>query len=107
MVTVIDEATFKKAFENEELGDNLERALNVFKNYGVNLSYDVTNVLLHAVDKEKVEEVLDILEKHWIDRLQYQHPMIRGLVKTGKVNPTEIMFEKLCRDTLGLKPNTL
>ncbi|MCX6813696.1 MAG: hypothetical protein NT078_00480 [Candidatus Azambacteria bacterium] len=72
------------------------------------MSYDVTNVFLHAVDKGKVEEVLETLEKHYESHLQFQHPNIRGTVSDNLlgVNPTEIMFLRLCRHTLDLQPTT-
>jgi len=91
----------------EKLGDIFSRAEKVYKNYGTNNSFDVMNVLFHAVDKEKVEEVLDILEKHYEKDLSFQHPDIRGLVQDNLlgVNKTKNMFLSICVDTLGLKSN--
>ena|SRR5579885_1127936 len=87
----------KKLYDPREI----ERARKVFDDYGPLLRWDVTNVLLHAIDKKKVDEVLAILEKHYREELSYQHPEIRGTVgaKTGAV------LVGICRDTLGLEVN--
>ena len=97
----ISEKGFSKLLQSK-LGGSWNRALTAFHNYGENLAYDVTNVLLHAADQGKVAEVLDILEKHYQDRLLLLHPEIRGTV-IG-INPTEAIFLRVCRDTLGLQP---
>ena len=90
-----------------KLGASWDRALTVFRNCGPNLGYDVTNVLLHATDQGKVDEVLGILEGHYQSHLQYQHPEIRGTVvdRLLGVNPTHEMFLRICQYTLGLQPN--
>ncbi|TSC83039.1 MAG: hypothetical protein G01um101419_311 [Parcubacteria group bacterium Gr01-1014_19] len=98
----VTEAQFKEFLE-KKLGDNYLRALQVFGNYSPNMTYDVVNVLLHAVDKGKVVEVLEILEKHFTNHLSYQHPDARGRVNPG---PTAVMFEGICAKTLGLKKNS-
>ena len=100
----INEGKFEQLLRGR-LGGHWERALTVFRNCGPNLAYDVTNVLLHAAGGSKVAEVLGILEKHFREHLQFQHPEIRGTVSSLGVNPTEVMFLGICRDTLGLKPN--
>ncbi len=100
------EPLFQNMFQSK-LGDSWDRALTVFRNYGENMSYDVTNVLLHAIDKRKVEEVLKILEEHYNNHLQNQHPDIRGTVSGDfGANPTKDMFLRLCRHTLELQPTT-
>ena len=87
------------------LGDSWDRALIVFRNCGKNLAFDVTNVLDHAAKQGKVDEVLDILEKHYEKHLSLQHPKIRGTVEDGLlgVNPTQSMFLRICQQTLGLQ----
>lgn len=89
-----------------KLGTSWDRALALFCNYGPNLGYDVTNVLLHASDQGRLEEVLGILEEHYQSHLQYQHPEIRGTVRDRLlgVNPTRAMFLRICQ-LLGLQPN--
>jgi hypothetical protein len=90
-----------------KLGESFDRANLVFTNFGRKLSYDVTNVLLYAADQgpNKVDEVLLILEEHWDNCLSLQHPDLRGSVHDSLgVNKTEVMFIKLCRETLGLTP---
>ena len=101
------EPLFQKMFQSK-LGDSWDRALTIFRNYGENLSWDVSNVLLHASDQGKMDEVLGILEEHYNSHLQNQHPEIRGLVSDNLlgVNPTEDMFLRLCQNTLGLQPTT-
>ena len=102
----INEEQFRNILQSK-LGASWDRALTVFCNYGPNLGYDVTNVLLQAADQEKVDEVLDILEEHYQSHLQYQHPDIRGTVgdRLFGVNPTQMMFLRICQQTLGLQPN--
>lgn len=91
----------------ERLGELFERARSIFEKYGEMLSWDVTNVLLYAADKGKVDEVLEEMEKHWETHLQFQHPDIRGTVKSGMLgtNPTQEMFLKICRDILHIQPS--
>jgi hypothetical protein len=98
---IINEKQFQKVL-GSKLGTSLDRALVVFHNYGKHCGWDITNVLLHATDKKKVEEVLNILEKHYNDHLQFQHPEIRGKVGDHLlgVNSTHAMFSRLFRDTL-------
>lgn len=104
MANVITEKQFEKIF-NGKLGEHRERALTVFTQYGQLLSWDVVNVLLHAVDKDKIDDVLLELEKHWEEHLQCQHPEIRGTVQDGLlgVNKTKSMFLRVCQDVLELK----
>ncbi|OGY41566.1 MAG: hypothetical protein A2Y67_02405 [Candidatus Buchananbacteria bacterium RBG_13_39_9] len=100
----IKEAKFAEILK-KGLGSSYPRALTIFQNYGQALAFDVTNVLLYASEQNKIEEVLNILEKHWQEHLQYQHPEARGQISKGGVNPTELMFLQICEKTLGLKPN--
>ena len=90
-----------------KLGVSWDRALTVFRDYGPNLGYDVTSVLLHAADQGKVDEVLGILEEHYRSHLQHQHPEIRGAVgdRLLGVNPTQAMFLRICQQILGFQPN--
>ena len=101
MENEITEKQFKELFQ-PKLGEHYERAIATFKNYGRLLSYDVTNVLLHALDKDKVEEVLDTLEKHYRDHLRRQHPELRGRVEDRLlgINKTVTMFSELFRNVL-------
>lgn len=99
-----------KTFESHfgtKLGENYERALNLFKESTTEfLQTNVVNALLHAAGKNKVKEILDIMEKHFRKHLNFQHPEIRGTVAhivTG--NPTERVFLDIYQNVLGLKPN--
>ena len=76
------------------------------ENYGEALCYDLVNVLLHARDQDKMEEVLGILEAHYEKHLQFQHPDIRGQVSNVGGNPTKRMFLSICQDILGLEPSS-
>jgi len=100
----INEQQFRDILQSK-LGASWDRALTVFRNCGPNLGYDVTNVLLHAADQGKVDEVLDILEEHYRSHLRYQHPEIRGTVSDRLlgVNPTQAMFLRIFQHTLGLQ----
>lgn len=102
-VEVITEKRFEDLFK-EKLDNFYERALSVFRNYGKSLSFDVANVLLHAFDEEKINEILSALEKHWEEHLQFQHPEIRGQISKNGVNPTQVMFLRICKDILQLQP---
>ncbi len=100
----------KVEFQNllqSTLGDLWPRAESIFEKYGERLSFDVTNVLLHATEQEKTNNVLLVLEKHYEEHLQFQHPRIRGTVRDALlgVNPTENMFLGICQYTLGLQPD--
>ncbi len=90
----------------QRLGDHFQRAQTIFDNYGGHLSFDVTNVLLHASDQGKVEEILTMLEEHWQSHLQFQHPEVRGTVYSSLgINETRIMLESICKNWLKLQPS--
>jgi hypothetical protein len=100
----VSEDSFREVF-GTKLGQHLDRAVAVLNNFGPKLSFDVTNVMLHAVDKGKEDEVLTILEKHWEEHLQFQHPKIRGTVASVfGVNQTQQTFVRICEQTLALIP---
>ncbi len=87
--------------------EHVDRAVAILNNFGPRLSYDVQNVILHAVDKgkEKEHEVLTILERHWNEELQFQHPDIRGTVESMPgVNQTQQTFLRIYQETLALTP---
>ena len=97
-----DEIVLKKIKDAAESG----RAKRIFDSYGLPLGWDVTNVLLHAIDLKKLPEVLKILERHFTEHLMYQHPEIRGRVLGMEGNRTKAMFRSICADTLKLAMNT-
>ncbi|MCK5413237.1 MAG: hypothetical protein KAI57_02570 [Candidatus Pacebacteria bacterium] len=99
---VVEENEFENLLK-KKLGDSYGRALKVLRDYGASVSWDIANVLLQAVNKQKVSEVLNILENHFkkID-LGSQHPDARGVYKS---EITEAMFMKICNEILELKPN--
>ncbi|MBU3924415.1 MAG: hypothetical protein V1732_04985 [Patescibacteria group bacterium] len=105
MPKVVTKEQFEKLFRNK-LGGHYEHALTIFIQYGKILSWDVANVLLHAADKDNVENVLAELEKHWEEHLQFQHPEIRGTVENRLfgVNETQTMFLQICKNVLQLQP---
>ena len=99
---VIKEDEFEDLLK-KKLGDSYDRALKVLQDYGASVSWDIANVLLQAVKKQKANEVLDILENHFEEiGLGSQHPDARGVYKS-KI--TEAMFMKICNEILELKPN--
>ena len=101
---IVSEEQFREVF-GTKLGQHLDRAVTVLNNFGPRLSYDVANVMLHAVDKGKEDEVLTILEKHWKEHLQFQHPEIRGTVESMPgINQTQQTFLRICEQTLALTP---
>ena len=103
--SLVSKEHFRDVLESK-LGEFYLRAEKVFDDFGSKLSYDVVNVLLHAADQDKVEEVLALLEKHFKEHLQFQHPEIRGTV-TGDfgINKTEVMFLDVCERVLVLQPS--
>ena len=106
-MAVVTEEKFRSALQSK-VGDLWEGVFAVFTNFGPNLSFDVTNVMLYAVEQGKVPEVLGVLEEHYEKVLQFQHPTVRGRVHNGflKSNPTEVMFLHICSRILGLQPNS-
>ncbi|MCP6726697.1 MAG: hypothetical protein KJI69_01480 [Patescibacteria group bacterium] len=106
MAPVLTEEQFGETFK-EDLGDFFERALALFRDFGPVLSYDVFNVLLHAKDQKRVEEILGLLDEHQKSVLSLQHPDVRGRVHGSLgVNKTQVFFVELCEKTLGLEPST-
>ncbi len=102
----VSEQQFREILQSH-LGSSWDRALAVFRNCGENLEFEVTNVLRHAVDQGKVNEVLGILEEHYQSHLQFQHPDTRGTVNDRLlgVNLTEMLFRLTYQQTLGLQIN--
>lgn len=99
---VVNEEQFRELL-GARLGQNIDRAICIFINFGPTLSYDVTNIMLHAVDRGKEGEVLAILEEHWEKYLQFQYP--RGTVESmSGVNVTEQTFLRICQQILALTP---
>jgi len=99
----VSERQFRKTLRSK-LGTSWDRALFIFRNCGPNLAYDVSNVLIEAVAEGRVEQVLDILEEHYRNHLRYQDPKIRGIVGEGfGINPTQTMFLRIYRKTLGFR----
>lgn len=100
-VVIVSEQDFNDLLK-EKLGDHYNRALEVFQDYGESVSWDIINVLLHAVNKQKISEVLDILEKHYEElELGRQHPDARGIYK-GEL--TRAMFMRIANEVLELEP---
>ena len=66
-----------------------ERALAVLDNFGLPLSFEATNTLFLAARGGKVEEVLAIMEEHYL------------LHATDKA---KVMFLEICEKVLGLQP---
>lgn len=89
---------FNETLKNKIHGSFFDRALHVLNMYGDDMALNVASVLLYAADQgpKKVEEVLYILEEHYRNSLQYQHPSIRGQIGTHG------MFRDILSKTLGL-----
>lgn len=100
---MITEEQFKDLALSRLPEDIHERALRLFKDCP-KISWDITNVLMHAGDQSKGEEVLKMLEEHYEKHLQFQHPDIRGTVTGAFGNETEALLINICESTLGLKP---
>ena len=93
MFNIVTEKKFSQIF-SEKIGEEYERAFSVFQNYGKNLSYDVANVLLHAIGQKKVNEVLQELEKHYKEHLYSQLPEIRGTVEDRLLGVNKTVVNK-------------
>ena len=105
MPDIITKERFEQLFKGK-LGEYYDRALLIFEQYGKVLSWDVANVLLHAIDKGKIGDVLLELERHWEENLRFQHPDIRGKVKDQllNINKTEMMFKRIFSIILQIQP---
>lgn len=85
------------------LGEFYERALTIFSNFGGHCSRNVSLIFQYAVEQEKVEEVLGILEEHWKNYLQGVHLDLRGMQQDAEgVNPTKAVFYQIYQEILGL-----
>jgi len=103
-IHIVTEDDFQNYLQ-DKLESFFTRALIIFKEYGDNLSWDVTNVLVHAAEKNKVKEVLEILEQHFKKHLMFQHPNARGTIADSfGINPTQDMFLNICKNVLKLQP---
>lgn len=101
---IVSEEQFREIM-GTRLGQHLDRAVTTLEHFGPTLSFDVTNVMLHSIEQGKEDEVLTILEAHWREHLQYQHPAIRGCLEDGLgVSLTKQIFLRICQGTLALTP---
>ena len=93
----VREKRFIQLLEQKLTKHHFKHALILFRNYGCFISHHITNSLLWAVDKDKVNKVLDALQNFWdtndID-LQSQKPNIRGLNPEISKNPFAVLFVK-------------
>jgi len=101
---MISEEQFKATIGPTMKGASWDRVVTVFRKCGYNLSEHVTNVLLHALEQDKVGAVLGLLEEHYEDHLRYQPPYTRGHVFHNEVNLTYVLFNRIYTEILGLKP---
>ncbi|HCR52332.1 TPA: hypothetical protein DIV48_01625 [Candidatus Kaiserbacteria bacterium] len=60
----ISEQQFQELFQSK-LGVSTDRALDLFRRYDVELRRSFVNVLLHASEQKKIEEILGMLEKQY------------------------------------------
>ena len=58
-------------FGGAQTGESWSRALDVFRHYGFNMAFDVTLILLYAVNQQKLDEVLTFLEVHYRNHLRF------------------------------------
>ena len=99
-ILVVTPETFIELLQ-DKLGEQFLHAVKLFTYYGPRLSGHFTNACLFAADQgpEKVEEVLRILEQHWLKDLSYKHPEQKGTEHNPGVF---IMFNALFQETLKL-----
>ena len=79
---MVGEERFGKLLRPRLTAGHWQRARRLYGDYGCFLSHLLTNLLLWAVDRDKVEPVLDELESYWQENdvgLQGQEPELRGL----------------------------
>ncbi len=96
----ITESVFEEVLK-ERIPAHWERALELFTDYGPLYSFDITNVLMHAADQGKEEEILRALEEHWKEDISFEAPDLRDV---GVRLSTMQLFHELCTSTLGLQP---
>jgi hypothetical protein len=95
---VVTEEQFRRVLR-ARLGGEWGRALTAFRRYGLAVSYDVTHILLQAVDRKKTAEVLDILEEHCHDVVQFEYPDVRRIAKLLGLQRTTQVFQR-CMDAI-------
>ena len=99
-VEVFQELLGKKLTEEQ-----MTQAIQLFEGGGNQpLTLAITNALMQVADKDKVDEVLQIIQKHFSDHLVYQHPEIRGQIVKFGGNPTDVLFLHIYEDVLELTP---
>ena len=98
----ISEAVFAE-LAKERLGNDWDKALQTFRNYGPHLSFDVANVMLKAAEGGMAREILSILDRHYDEHLQFQHPQIRGMVTVAGRNPSKDLIVRISTEQLGLE----
>lgn len=94
--TLITEEQFTEMHE-ATLGDDFPTALDLFQRFGPYLSWHVSNIFCHAVQRNLVAEVIERLEAHWQDHLQWH-----CLEARGKTNKSDMAIHQIYVYTLGL-----
>jgi hypothetical protein len=85
------------------LGKDWERAVDIFQNYGPEFSFGVATVLIYAVGRKKIEEVMNILEEHYRKRPRIRNPRMRGADKrTLDPVDTEKKILYIYKEVLGI-----
>lgn len=56
---------------------------HLYKEYGPVLSIPIGSALLYAAEDKRLEWCIELLEQHFKDDLQYQHPELRGRLIIG------------------------
>jgi hypothetical protein len=95
----ISKAAIRDAFGKKLTESQAVRAMKLLEACGGQVTGDVINVVFHAADQgpAKVGEILDQIQRHFEEVLQFEHPEIRG-----RSAETYRFFESLCRVNLGL-----
>lgn len=110
MVT-LSESQFLQNIGRSVPPSSLERVLDVFRQFGHNLSGDVAIIVAYACRKEQavLDHVLELLEDYYKSQLQYEDPAVRGRViafKRGEIitlkpHPSQKVFDIIRQKVLG------
>lgn len=93
---------FRDQFE-AVLGDKYPAAYELFIGYGSHLTQEFAKIVEHARQKGKLDVVLGMLRKHYMEHLIFFDLSVRGkLPNESGQNPTEMLFDQIYRDVLDL-----
>ena len=95
---IINKKIFSEIAEKKLTEEQYKRALKMLEVYGPFLSWDITNVVLKSIEKNKTEEILSVLENHH----KYKRGFFGNTTETN--NDTRKMLIRIMEKILGFFP---